>query len=109
MSDQPEQGGDSRTPQERKAVEAHMAAYDERKMYMSPAGHFLAGYRSRDAAAQAEIAALRQDAERYRWLRARPKVGWQSQANAYFRWGEGEKLDAAIDAALADSSRSGKA
>lgn len=41
-----EQAHDSRTPQEREAVEAHMVAYDERKLYMSPAGHFLAGFRA---------------------------------------------------------------
>ena len=61
MSESPEQGRDSRTPQERKAVEAHMAHYDKEKLYTSPAGHFLAGYRSRDSdvdAKDARIAAL---------------------------------------------------
>jgi hypothetical protein len=47
------------------------------------------------------IGELERDARRYRWIRAQFNIGWQRQANAYYRWARGgAPLDAAIDTAL---------
>ena len=88
---------------------AHFAQEHCRSLWGASRGHsdwrkthdgFIAGYKAKNAALQAEIEAMRKDAERYKWLRSRmPGAAYRVEGIIYSQGGSG--VDAGIDAAIA--------